>query len=347
MLNEISAIHALAQRSSIQPVNWPCAHSANCRIWVKRDDLLHPVVSGNKLFKLFHHLKQAAELKSAGLISFGGAYSNHLYALARVAHSLNMPSVGIIRGEECDTQNPTLMDLTAFKMHVQPVSREVYRTKTQEPFLAQLNEKYPGFYVIPEGGAGVLGAQGFVDYAEAVADQLIKAGIVIDSVWLPAGSGTSVAGLAARWQNLQAVCAFATNNPKPFMDEITLLSSQVCQRLQNRITQPHLISWHGFNIPFGKLPESIIDICWAFWQETGVLFDPIYGGKVLLALQKAFENGLRGKNILLLHTGGVQGWRGFLAHKNIPSEFEAALAHYWQGTHSFILNDTDLTLGHI
>lgn len=337
-----STIFHLAQRSKIQALNWSCASAANCRIWIKRDDLLHPQVSGNKLFKLFHYLQQAAKQKSSGLISFGGAYSNHLYALARVAAVLKMPSVGVIRGDEFKLNNPTLMELGQYGMTAMQVDRQTYRRKMQPEFFALLNNQYPGFFVVPEGGAGVLGAQGFTDYAEAVTEQLQQENLTLDSVWLPAGTGTCVAGLAARWPYVHAVCALALANSAPYIDQLTALT----RTLGHGSAAPGSVAWHGFNIPFGKVPQSIIECCLAFWRETGVLMDPIYGGKVLLALQHAFNNGLRDQRILILHTGGIQGWRGFFTGKAvIPNEFKDAVTQYFADTKSFILNDTDLTLG--
>ncbi|MEY4589220.1 MAG: hypothetical protein RL497_1296 [Pseudomonadota bacterium] len=341
MPNNASILSQWAQRPVIQPVNWSSAKRANCRIWVKRDDLIHPQVSGNKLFKLFHYVRQASALKSAGLISFGGAYSNHLYALARVASTINLPCVGIIRGEENTLQNPTLAELTHCGMQLECVGRAEYRQKMDAQFSAQLQEKYPGFYVIPEGGAGVLGARGFADYAEAVSAQLINENLNIHSVWLPAGTGTSVAGLAAHWPNIQAVCALALSEPQPYIQAVAAWTHEL-QKTATHLNA-HPVVWHGFNIPFGKLPQAIMECCWAFWCETGLLFDPIYGSKVLFALQRAFEQGLRDQNILILHTGGIQGWRGFFTGKHsIPNEFEHAVAHYLTQTQPFILNDIDL-----
>jgi len=337
----VTHLHALAQLAPIQPVAWPCAQAANCRLWIKRDDLLHPAVSGNKLFKLFHHLQQAKKSAARGLISFGGAYSNHLYALARVAKALNMPALAIIRGEEVDLDNPTLRELHALRMHLVPISREQYRRKLEPAFMAELTERYAHYYVIPEGGAGVLGAQGFADYAEAVSAQLIEQDIEVDTVWLPAGTGTSVAGLASRWHNVQAVGALALANAAPYIQEIEVLIGQL---RANKLG--HSVTWHGFDMPFGKIPASIIDVCRDFWRATGVLLDPIYGGKVLLALQKAFAEGLRDQHILLVHTGGNQGWRSVLARPQVNcTKLQDALSQYFQDASSFMLSDADLTLG--
>ena len=225
------------------------------------------------------------------------------------------------------------------------VDRATYRQKMNAEFLAQLSLLYPAYYVIPEGGAGLLGAQGFADYAEGVSSQLQENDLAIDSIWLPSGTGTTVAGLSARWPNVQAVCALALDQPQHYIAEIAGWSSQLQRSdLNNEKLNP--IGWHGFNVPFGKLPASIMECCLAFWRETGVVFDPIYGSKVLFALQQAFANGLRNQNILIIHTGGVQGWRGFLVGKQaVPKEFQDAVEHYVADRASFILDDTDLTLG--
>ncbi|HMW72516.1 MAG TPA: pyridoxal-phosphate dependent enzyme, partial [Cellvibrionaceae bacterium] len=275
-----------------------------------------------------------------GVISFGGAYSNHLYALARVAKALNLPAVAIIRAGDADLNNPTLSELRAQGMQLLPISREQYRRKMEPAFSAELTTRYADFYLIPEGGAGVLGAQGFADYAEAVSAQLRAQDITPDSVWLPAGTGTSVAGLASRWHNVQAVGALAITDPKPYTQAVEAWTQQLTGS-----AGVHRVNWHGFDRPFGKIPASILDVCREFWCETGVLFDPIYGGKVLLALQKAFAQGLRNQQILILHTGGNQGWRGVLNRPQADAHLQDALNQYFQDTASFMLHDADLTLG--
>lgn len=336
-----SQLHALAQRSQVQLVNWSCAQAVNCRVWIKRDDLLHPAVSGNKLFKLFHHLKQAQNQQAKGLISFGGAYSNHLYALARVAKALNLPAVAIIRASVAEQHNPTLDELRALGMQLVPISREQYRRKMEPEFTAELKTRFADFYLIPEGGAGILGAQGFADYAEAVSAQLMNHNITPDSIWLPAGTGTSVAGLASRWHNVQAVGALAMQDKQPYTQAIATWAQQLAGT-----ACAHEVTWHGFEFPFGKTPATIIDLCQEFWGETGVLLDPIYGGKVLLALQKAFARGLRNQDLLIIHTGGNQGWRGVLNRPQANRQtLQEALDRYFQDTTSFMLNDADLTLG--
>ena len=334
-------LHGLAQRSTIEEVEWSSARVASCRLFIKRDDLLHHAVSGNKLFKLFHHLHQAKNTAARGLISFGGAYSNHLYALARVAKALKLPSLGIIRGEEAACDNPTLHKLQGCGMHLVRLSREQYRRKMDPLFLAEIKTCYEDFYLIPEGGAGVLGAQGFADYADAVTAQLEKQNLHIDSVWLPAGTGTSVAGLAARWHNVHAVGALALQDPSAYKREIHSWTDKLCG------ARPiHPVKWHGFDGRFGRITASIIDICRSFYDQTGVLLDPIYGGKVLLALQKAFDQGLHNQHILLIHTGGNQGWRGVIERSPlVPPVICDALTQYFQDVPSFRLNDADLTLG--
>ncbi|HRH76535.1 MAG TPA: pyridoxal-phosphate dependent enzyme [Cellvibrionaceae bacterium] len=338
---EASPLFALAQRAHLQPVTWSCAAAAHCRIWIKRDDLLHAAVSGNKLFKLFHHLLTAKKSAARGLLSFGGAYSNHLYAMAQVAKAQQLPAVAIIRGTDADLENPTLARLRNEGMQLMPVSREQYRLKMQPSFIEQLKTQFSGFYLIPEGGAGFLGAQGFVDYAQAVSAQLLAQDITVDAVWLPAGTGTSVAGLAACWHNVHAVGALAMQDRQPYVEAVEVLRHQLAG-----VDGAHGVSWHGFDIPFGKTPASIIEICRAFWDETGVLFDPIYGGKLLLALQKAFSNGLRHQQILIIHTGGNQGWQGVFNRTRVNTcELQDAFSHYMQNKTQFLLQDSDLTLG--
>lgn len=338
----------LAQRTPLQRVEWSHARAANCQIWLKRDDLVHHAVSGNKLFKLFHPVKHALSSGCQGLISFGGRHSNHLYALAKLSQALKLPCAAIVRGDEINpnSEQGTLLDeLRGLGMQLQPVARSVYRQKNQIEFLSTLRRQFPSYYIIPEGGEGLLGAQGFADYALGLKRQLQTANTHIDSVWLACGTGTTLAGLATSDLNLQAVCALATPEQQAYKIGIEQLTCQLRQKLNATPAEANPVGWHGFDVPFGKLPPPMLATCVEFWRENGVLMDPIYGAKVLYALHKAFANGLRNRRIVVIHTGGVQGWRGFSKQASSCPGFCDTVDYYLADRTAFLLQDSDLTLG--
>lgn len=338
----------LAQRTPLQCVDWSYARAANCQIWLKRDDLIHPAVSGNKLFKLFHPVKNAQASGCQGLLSFGGRHSNHLYALAKLSQALNLPSAALVRGDEINLgaqQGELLDELGTLGMQLRPVARDVYRQKNQSEFLNDLRRQFPNYYIIPEGGEGLLGAMGFADYALGLKQQLQTADVQVDSVWLGCGTGTTLAGLATSIQNLQGVCALAMQEQQAYTNALEQVTGQLRYQLNATPAGANPVGWHGFDLPFGRLSQPLLENCLEFWRETGVLMDPIYGAKVLYALRKAFANGLRNRRMLIIHTGGVQGWRGFSKQTAAVPGFCDTVDYYLADRTAFLLQDSDLTLG--
>jgi 1-aminocyclopropane-1-carboxylate deaminase/D-cysteine desulfhydrase-like pyridoxal-dependent ACC family enzyme len=130
------------------------------QIFIQRLDKIAGPLSGNKWFKLKYNLEQAQQLKCKGLLTFGGAYSNHIYATAAAGYQISMPTVGLIRGEIIEPLNPTLRQARKWGMHLEAMSRSDYRQKNSTEFVTALSQKYPGYYLIPEGGSNTLAVKG-------------------------------------------------------------------------------------------------------------------------------------------------------------------------------------------
>ena len=268
---------------------------------VLRLDLIDPLISGNKWFKLTEHLAQARRVGATGVISLGGAYSNHLHALAAAGKRFGFPTVGLLRGHPQDT--PTVLDLKAFGMQLHWLGYGGYRARHEAGFWLPWREQYPDFHPIPEGGGGLAGAQGCGVLVEQARAQLGNLGWSdYDAWWLAAGTGTTVAGLAlaeagAHWvYGAMAVPddhGVAQNVSAIVQDGYTLLDA----------------SRGGF----AKADPLLLDFIQRTEQACGLPLEPLYTGKALLALKQQIEAGrfAPGMRLIFIHTGGLQGRRGF------------------------------------
>jgi len=183
--------HALLQRLEL---DWLSRAGAGVEVAVLRLDLIDPLISGNKWFKLTEHLATARSLGAQGVISLGGAHSNHLHALAAAGRRFAFPTVGLLRGHPQDT--PTVLDLQAFGMHLHWLGYAGYRERHAPGFWAEWQARYPGLHPVPEGGGGLAGASGCRVLREQVQKQLPALGWSdYHAWWLAAGTGTTLAGL--------------------------------------------------------------------------------------------------------------------------------------------------------
>jgi 1-aminocyclopropane-1-carboxylate deaminase len=280
------------------------AHFADTGIavYVKRYDLMNPIWGGNKWFKLIEHVRLAQELHAPQILTFGGAYSNHIAATAALCHQLQIPCVGIIRGDGFDPNNHTLTRAQAAGMQLTFVSRTAYRSKNQPWFLEQLREKFGAFYNVPEGGAdalGVLGAMRMVDKSLHKYTHLVVA----------CGTGTTLAGIVAAAASHQTVIGIPVFKEGGF----------IAQETRNLLTQAGVVptaKWHlqtAYGMGgYAKIPPEIIDFM-ARWDHHQLPLDPIYTAKAFRGLtQMVFEGHFEpGSSVVFIHTGGLQGRKDF------------------------------------
>jgi 1-aminocyclopropane-1-carboxylate deaminase/D-cysteine desulfhydrase-like pyridoxal-dependent ACC family enzyme len=185
-------------QAPLQRLNLPWLQHAQVQVAILRLDLIDPLISGNKWFKLRHHLQQAATGNAPGLISLGGNHSNHLHALAAAGKRFGFATAGLLRGHAQDT--PTVRDLQAMGMHLHWLGYGGYRARHQPGFWKPWQARYPGWQCIPEGGGGLAGAQGCALIVQQAQAQISALGWPdYDGWWLAAGTGTTVAGLAWPW----------------------------------------------------------------------------------------------------------------------------------------------------
>ena len=275
---------------------------------VMRLDQVHPKVSGNKFFKLKYNLAEALKQKHQQVLTFGGAYSNHIYATATAAKIIGLNSIGIIRGELLDSQNPTLGHAKAVGMLLKGISRELYRDKTNPKFLEQLRQELGEFYLIPEGGTNALAIQGTT---EILSSNQFNFSHLATSI----GTGGTFAGLANSLlpqQELLGISALKGDSIQEEMKQLLHTHHIQSQGSLSIWTQYH----HG---GYAKWTSELIEFIPWFWESFGIPLDPIYTGKMAFAcwdlLQKSYFK--PGSRVLLIHTGGLQGNLGFAQRTGI------------------------------
>lgn len=265
------------------------------KISIKRLDLVHPHISGNKFFKLKYNLLAAQQQGYKKLLTFGGAYSNHIAATAYAAQLFGFESLGIIRGEELVSKplNPTLNTAQQFGMQLQFVTREAYRQKQSPAYLAQLQQDYPDYYVIPEGGTNPLAIQGCTEILSDADRQNF------DLICCAVGTGGTITGLIEASHSQQYVLGFSALKGD-------FLSTEVGQLTPNQnwqITDQYCCGGYAKTTP--ELLQFIQD----FEQRYQIPLEQIYTGKMLLGLTDLIQQGSfpADHRILVIHSGGLQG----------------------------------------
>lgn len=282
---------------------------------MRRDDLIDAHVSGNKFYKLFYNLRAAKLGGYWQLLSFGGAYSNHIYALAAAANDFGFKSVGVIRGERPKYLSPTLKDAEAWGMKLHFVSRAEYRAKDSPALLQELVNTYGDFFPIPEGGANKYGIQGTKVLGAAIHGQ-IKADYT--SVCLACGTANTLAGVAAGLAldgSPGNVLGFSVlKDSREFI--VRSLGVQVVgyqQSIQEVTSNWRIINgFHGGG--YGrKLPVMMRQFMLDFEDMAELQLDPVYTVKMCWGVAQLLAKDYwpRGSRLLLVHTGGLQGRRGF------------------------------------
>ncbi len=268
-----------------------------------RLDRIDPLISGNKWFKLTEHLNQARDAGASGVISLGGAYSNHLHALAAAGKRFGFPTVGLLRGHPQDT--PTVLDLKAFGMHLHWLGYGGYRARHEPGFWLPWREQYPHLHPVPEGGGGLAGALGCAVLVEQAQAQLSQLGWAdYDAWWLAAGTGTTLAGLVLAEAGRRTVYgALAVPDDHGVAQNVSAMVHNGYELID--------ASRGGF----AKVDPLLLDFIERTEQASGVPLEPLYTGKALLALKQQIETGrfAPGTRLIFIHTGGLQGRRGFNA----------------------------------
>lgn len=291
----------------LQLVDLPWLHAAEVQLAVLRLDLVDPLVSGNKWFKLVHHLRAAREAGATGLISLGGPHSNHLHALAAAAARHGFHSVGLLRGHP--QQTPTTEDLQRFGMQLQWLGYGGYRERHQPGFFDTWRERYPDHYCVPEGGGGLAGALGCAPLVQDVAAKLADIGWTDhDGWWVAAGTGTTLAGLVIGEAERSARKVYGALAGPPSHG-----AAQEIDRLAEEagITHSNYQLVDASRAGFGRFDAELARFIVETENAAGWPLDPVYTAKAMLALRAHVQGGFfpRGARLVFVHTGGLQGRR--------------------------------------
>lgn len=281
-------------------------------LWIRYAPAPDPNISGNKLLKLKYQLEQSLQLKYQGLLTFGGAFSNHLVATAAAASAHQLKSIGIVRGSEVDLANPSLALCQQYGMQLIRVSREHYQLRHDPQFLQQLSAQYPDYFLIPEGGTCEAAARGVSEF-EMKHTPAGAASLLVCAV----GSGGTMAGLV-RGAPDTAVLGIAVVKDTSLHNKVRQLLPQSLQhgswQLMSALHQPR----------YGQFDQHLWLFCQSF-QTQGLQLEPIYTGKALYTLFELIRSGqiASGSRISFFHTGGLQALKG-LAYRNLIPTADSA-----------------------
>lgn len=276
----------------IQEIEHPALLESSIRLFVKREDLNHPFVTGNKWWKLRYNLREAQQQRHETLLTFGGAYSNHIYAVAAAAKELGLKSIGVIRGEEHLPLNARLKSAVSNGMTLHYVTRLAYRNKNNDTFLTELNEQFDRFYLIPEGGSNERGVKGVEELGKLLPWDF-------DYLCCPVGTGASMAGLIRASMEKSILLGFVVmKGGESWKEEVNKYS-------------PVYGNWDlQYEYHFGGYAKSnsILNRFINDFQESyGIALDPVYSAKMFFGIfdlvrKKFFKKNSR---IMAIHTGGI------------------------------------------
>lgn len=256
-----------------------------------RLDDVHASMSGNKIFKLLPNIQAAQAAKCRGLLTFGGAYSNHIHATAAAGRDLGIPTVGIIRAEADAVGNPTLSDAAQWGMALHFVDRATYRRRHDVQYLQTLKDQFPGYWVIPEGGSNDLALEGCRQLGAFIAQ------FEMNNIVVACGTGTTAMGIAQGVHSRQCVHAVAV------LGGLT--------REKQCLTQAGVTFWDTFHgAGYAKITGPLAEFIHRFEVLNTLSLDPVYTAKTALAVsQLVASNVIASEETLIVHTGGLQGRR--------------------------------------
>jgi len=286
----------------------PISFPNGIELFIKREDLLHPMISGNKFRKLKYNLQEAKRLVYKRLVTFGGAFSNHIVAVAAAGKEFGFETIGIIRGEELATkipENPSLQLAQELGMKFQFVDRTSYRNKAEISFTKKLDDLYGEFYIIPEGGTNELAIKG----CEEILTEDDKS--TFNYVCCAVGTGGTISGIINSSSKNQEIIGFSSLKGD-FLSDV--IRNFVQKKNWNINCDYHFGG-------YGKVSDELIKFVNEFYMQTNIPLDPIYTGKMMFGIIDLIQIGYFPPNskILAIHTGGLQGIIGmndFLRKKN-------------------------------
>jgi len=302
------------RESSVQRVVLDSINNSGVSLFMKREDEIHPFISGNKFRKLKYNLLEAKEKGALTLLSFGGAYSNHISALAYAGRKYGFQTIGVIRGEELGVDpektlkhNFTLNQAYKNGMRFKFVSRANYRNKEDSGFIDRLKAEFGDFYLVPEGGTNEFAIKGCEEILGA-GDE--KYNVICTAV----GTGGTIAGLINSSCEGQEIMGFPSLKGD-------FLEGEIKKYIRPKNNWKLIYDYHFGG--YAKINENLISFINDFYRQTTIPLDPVYTGKMMFGIIHMIKNNYFKNNckILAIHTGGLQGINGMnerLLKKNLP-----------------------------
>ena len=287
----------------IQQIHEDFLKEKGIQLYIQREDLLHPEISGNKWRKLKYNIEYFSENQFDAILTFGGAYSNHIAATAAAGKKYNLKTIGVIRGDKLSEDNPTLSLAKKNGMHLHFVSRKQYRQKDYPHFIQYLTALYGNIYIVPEGGGNELGIKGCAE----ILDERSKK---MDVICCACGTGSTAAGLIQSKQTEQHFLGFSALKDGYFLEnEIAKVVS-----LQSNWKIIHDYHFGGY----AKVTEELVNFYHRFKQKHNITLDMVYTAKMLYGIFDLISRDYFTKesSILAIHTGGLQGNKGFFESRD-------------------------------
>ena len=289
------------QEPVTQRINDPLFDDKGISVWLRREDLVHSQISGNKWWKLSGNLESVMDLKEKPVIvTFGGAYSNHIYSTAAACKELGLLSVGIIRGEINTPLNATLSFARECGMELIAVDRGAYRNK--EELADSMQKRFGNVFIVPEGGTNAAGIKAVANLPDEELNRF-------DIISVPIGTGGTMAGIIGGVPDSVQVLGFSALKGD-------FLQMEVESLLKNVWPEKNFTNWkvegsYHFG-GYAKLDEMLVAFIQQFYHQHGILLDPVYTGKMMFGIYDMIRLGQfrPGTSICAIHTGGLQGWGG-------------------------------------
>ena len=293
-------------------VPWSVAEAAGVELWVRRLDAVDSPAPGNKAWKLMYHVERAMRQSNPALLTFGGAWSNHLHATAALGASLGLRTIGVVRAtpEELAHPTPTLRDCLNHGMELFPVTRAEYREKDQPFFKAWLRDRFDNPWIVPEGGSGplgVMGCQHLIDPEDLKTPW--------EAVVVSAGTGATAAGLLI---GLKGSAPLHVASALKGLDMTQAIQDQLTYMLNDAEWSREIMAachvWEDAHAGgFGNIGTDVKEFIASWEAETGIEIDGVYTAKTLMRLKSAWaqDDRWRGRRVLFVHTGGLQGNRSW------------------------------------
>lgn len=280
-------------KAIIQPLDISEFTDLPAAISMLRLDQIHPEISGNKWFKLKYHLREMENKDYRGMVSFGGAWSNHLLAAAEVCRQAGIPSAAIIRGEKPEIFSPVLRDLVNKNMQLHFLSRKEFSENRNEI----ASRVFSGYYQVPEGGSGDAGIKGASEIIDLIPSSFTH-------ICCSIGTGTMMAGLSKNLNKHQKLIGFSSLKMKSL--------NEIENFIRNLSSDKHLSFFYDYHFGgYGKTNKTLLDFMNKFKNHTGIELDKVYTGKMVYGVIEEIKKGYfpRDSRICVIHSGGISGNR--------------------------------------